>query len=96
MDLSLIYRASVVDLQMSRPDRTELFIDIICIMSQLTKPGITLLFSVYRVLWLCRTLTKLCIYCNSMATAFENLIKHLKLAIRQLEELSSGTKYIFA
>lgn len=27
-----------------------------------------------------------------MATAFENLIKHLKLAIRQLEDLSSGNK----
>lgn len=27
-----------------------------------------------------------------MATAFENLIKHLKLAIRQLEELSTSKK----
>ena len=29
-----------------------------------------------------------------MATAFENLIKHLKLAIRQLEDLSSGSKCV--
>ncbi len=29
-----------------------------------------------------------------MATAFEILIKHLKLAIRQLEELSSGSKCV--
>ena len=29
-----------------------------------------------------------------MATAFENLVKHLKLAIRQLEELSSSTKSV--
>ena len=63
-------------------------------MSRMTNPDRTLFFSVHRVLWLCRTVTELCIYCNSMATAFENLIKHLKLAIRQLEDLSSGSKCV--
>ncbi len=29
-----------------------------------------------------------------MATAFQNLIKHLKLAIRQLEELSTVSKSV--
>ena len=29
-----------------------------------------------------------------MANGFENLIKHLKLAIRQLEDLSSGKKCV--
>ncbi len=86
MDLSLSHNASRPELQMSRPEPAEIIIEIICTMSQSTKPDVTLFFSVHRVLWLCGTLTKLYFYCNYMATAFENLIKHLKLAIRQLEE----------
>ena len=89
MHLSVIYRRSRSQLQMSGPDSTEVVIDLICIMSQLTKPDKTLFFPVYRVLWLCGILTKLYFYCNFMATAFENLIKHLKLTIQQLEELST-------
>ena len=37
-------------LQMTGAESTELVIDIICIMSQLSNPDITLFFSVHRVL----------------------------------------------
>ncbi len=53
-------------------------------MSQLTNGDITLLFSAHRVLQVCRSLTKHCI----LATAYENVVKHLKLAIRQMEQLT--------
>ncbi len=94
MDLSLSCSTSRLEAADSRPERAELSIDIICIMSQLTNLDIPLGFSVHRVQQLCRTLTKHWIYCNFMATAFENLVKHLKLAIRQLEELRSTKKSI--
>jgi len=63
----------------------DLVIEIIYDMLELTHADITLVFSVNRVLKLCRTLTELCIFHLLLATAYENLIKHLRLAIRQLE-----------
>ena len=55
-------------------ESTELVMYIICIMSQLTYPNILFCF-VHRVQQLCRTLTKLCIYCKFMGTAYENLLR---------------------
>ena len=92
MHLGLSYSTSRLEATESGPEPTELIIEIICIMSRMTNPDITLFFSAHRVLWLCGTLTNLYFYCNFMATAFENLSKHLKLAIRQLEELSTSKK----
>ena len=79
-------RGSRLEAAESGPEPTDLVIEIVYIMSHLTKPDLTLVFSVHRVLYLCRTLTKLYFDCNFMATDFENLIERLKLAIRQLEE----------
>ena len=44
MDLSLSHSASRPELQMSRPEPAEIIIEIICIVSQSTKPDITLIF----------------------------------------------------
>ena len=63
-------------------------------MSQVTNADITLVFSVHRVLQVCNTLTKLCILCKSIATAYENLVKHLKLVIRQLVDLQDKTESV--
>ncbi len=59
-------------------------------MSQITNADINLLFSVHRVPWLCKTLTK---HCKSMANANENLLKHLRLAVRQLKLISESDIY---
>ena len=56
-------------------------------MSQLTHGDITLFFSAYRVLQLCRTLTKPCKFCKNMATTYENLVKHMNLALWQMKQL---------
>lgn len=59
--LTLTYRASSLedaDVQhRSCRVRVRLVIDIICITSQMTKVDITLIFSAYRVLHVCGTLT---------------------------------------
>ena len=60
----------------------EIIAEIICILSQLSNADRSLLFSACRVLQLCRSLTKHCI----MAIAYENLIKHLKLAVEKIKE----------
>ena len=44
MDPSLSYSASRLELQMSRPEPAEMIAEKICIMSQSTKPDITLYF----------------------------------------------------
>ena len=54
---------------MSGPDPAELFVDLICIMSQLTKPDISFFFSAQRVLQVCGTLTKLYFYCSFISFA---------------------------
>ncbi len=53
-------------------------------MSQLTNIDITVQFSVHRVLQLCRKQSKVCVFYHLMAMCYENLVKHLKLATRQL------------
>ncbi len=62
-------------------------------MIELTNRDITLLFSVHRVLRLCRTVTKLYNFSRSMANANENLLKHLRLAVRQLKLISESAIY---
>ena len=37
-------------------------------------------------------MTEHCNLCNFMATAYENLVKHLKLVIRQLREIVTRTE----
>ncbi len=67
-------------------------------MIELTKPDKTLVLSAQRVLWLCRTLTNLSFktlnLLQFMATAYENLVKHLKLVIRQLEQLTNKISHV--
>ncbi len=62
-------------------------------MIELTNLDISLPFSVHTVDCICRTLTELCIFCNSMAPRDHNLIKHLKLALERLEQSSAETIY---
>ena len=68
---------------------TEIVIELFYVMTELTNADMSLLFSVHRVLQLCWTLTKHCIFYDFMATAYEKLVKHLILAIRQLEQLKT-------
>lgn len=80
-------------LQLSRSEAAEcgprLVTGFICIMSRLSEVDTTLFSPVHRVLQVYRTVTKHCNYCRTMATTHENMLKHLKLALERLEELSN-------